>query len=99
MMGPSMIQFLFTPLSLANVTGIVDKNYCSIVSTIGKSRHSIIHYRRSPKKWIAEHSYEPAYGARPLRRFITREVETPLAKEIVAGRVLPKTKSDDRSVE
>ena len=33
-----------------------------------------------------------AYGARPLRRFITREVETPLAKEIVAGRVLPKTK-------
>ena len=44
------------------------------------------------KVWIAENAYEPAYGARPLRRFITREVETPLAKEIVSGRVLPKTK-------
>nr|HPJ00933.1 type VI secretion system ATPase TssH [Enterococcus sp.] len=43
------------------------------------------------KSWIAEQAYEPAYGARPLRRFITREVETPLAKEIVSGRVLPKT--------
>ena len=33
------------------------------------------------------------YGARPLKRFITREVETPLAKEIVSGRVMPKQKS------
>jgi ATP-dependent Clp protease ATP-binding subunit ClpB len=44
------------------------------------------------KTWIAENGYEPAYGARPLKRFITREVETPLAKEIVSGRVMPKTK-------
>lgn len=36
------------------------------------------------KTWIAENGYEPAYGARPLKRFITREVETPLAKEIVS---------------
>ena len=45
------------------------------------------------KTWIAENGYEPAYGARPLKRFITREVETPLAKEIVSGRVMPKQKS------
>ena len=34
------------------------------------------------KTWIAENGYEPAYGARPLKRFITREVETPLAKKL-----------------
>ena len=33
--------------------------------------------------------YDPAYGARPLRRFITMHIETPLAKEIVAGKILP----------
>lgn len=44
------------------------------------------------RTWIAETAYEPAYGARPLKRFITKEVETPLAKEIVAGHVLPKSK-------
>lgn len=42
--------------------------------------------------WIAENAYDPIYGARPLKRFLTKEVETPLAKEIIAGRVLPKTK-------
>ena len=44
------------------------------------------------KTWIAENAYEPAYGARPLKRFITKEVETPLAKEIVSGRITPKSK-------
>jgi ATP-dependent Clp protease ATP-binding subunit ClpB len=42
--------------------------------------------------WIAEQAYDPIYGARPIKRFLTREVETPLAKEIVAGNVPPKTK-------
>ncbi len=31
----------------------------------------------------------------PLKRFITKEVETPVAKEIVAGHVMPKSKSND----
>ncbi len=81
---------LFTPLSLEDVKGIVDK----IIAQLSKRLvHQEIYLRISDeaKDWIAENAYEPAYGARPLRRFITREVETPLAKEIVSGRVLPKT--------
>lgn len=82
---------LFTPLSLANVTGIVDKIIAQLSQRL-ENQDIQLSITEEAKKWIAEHSYEPAYGARPLRRFITREVETPLAKEIVAGRVLPKTK-------
>ncbi len=43
------------------------------------------------KAWIAEQAYDPIYGARPIKRFLTKEVETPLAKEIVGGLVPPKT--------
>ena len=41
--------------------------------------------------WIAEQAYDPIYGARPIKRFLIREVETPLAKEILSGRVMPKS--------
>lgn len=81
---------LFTPLSLADVTGIVDKIIAQLSHRL-EAQDIRLTITEEAKRWIAESSYEPAYGARPLRRFITKEVETPLAKEIVSGRVLPKT--------
>jgi ATP-dependent Clp protease ATP-binding subunit ClpB len=41
---------------------------------------------------IAKAGYDPVYGARPLKRVIQREVETPLAKQIVEGKVLDNSK-------
>ncbi len=38
------------------------------------------------KTWLAEAGFDPAYGARPLKRTIQREVETPLAKGILGGK-------------
>jgi ATP-dependent Clp protease ATP-binding subunit ClpB len=81
---------LFTPLSLENVKGIVDKVVVQLAKRL-VNQEIYLSISDDAKSWIAEQAYEPAYGARPLRRFITREVETPLAKEIVSGRVLPKT--------
>jgi len=37
------------------------------------------------KAWLAERGYDPVYGARPLKRTIQREVETPVAKMLLAG--------------
>lgn len=82
---------LFTPLSLEDVTGIVDKIIVQLSKRLA-DQEIVLDITADAKAWVAENAYEPAYGARPLRRFITREVETPLAKEIVSGRVLPKTK-------
>lgn len=84
-------MILFTPLSLENVKGIVDKMVAQLAKRLD---YQEIHLTISDeaKTWIAENAYEPAYGARPLKRFITKEVETPLAKEIVAGHILPKSK-------
>ena len=82
---------LFTPLSLEDVTGIVDKIIVQLSKRLA-DQEIVLDITADAKAWVAENAYEPAYGARPLRRLITREVETPLAKEIVSGRVLPKTK-------
>ncbi|MBO0453472.1 ATP-dependent chaperone ClpB [Candidatus Enterococcus murrayae] len=81
---------LFTPLSLDNVKGIVEKIVQHLSHRL-EEQEIQLEITEDAKSWIAEKAYEPQYGARPLKRFITREVETPLAKEIIAGRVMPKT--------
>lgn len=81
---------LFTPLSLDNVVGIVDKLVAQVTKRL-EHQEIYLHLSEEAKRWIATQAYEPAYGARPLKRFITKEVETPLAKEIISGRVTPKT--------
>jgi ATP-dependent Clp protease ATP-binding subunit ClpB len=82
---------LFTPLSLEDVKGIVEKIVQHLSQRLEEQDIQLA-ITEDAKSWIAEKAYEPQYGARPLKRFITREVETPLAKEIIAGRVMPKTK-------
>ena len=39
------------------------------------------------KKWIGEKGYDPTYGARPLKRFLQKQVETQLARALVSGEV------------
>jgi ATP-dependent Clp protease ATP-binding subunit ClpB len=40
--------------------------------------------------YLAERGYDPAYGARPLKRVIQQEVETPLSRQIIAGKISDK---------
>ena len=82
---------LFTPLSLEDVKGIIVKMTASLSERL-VDQEIVLEISDEAKTWIAENAYDPIYGARPLKRFLTKEVETPLAKEMIAGRVLPKTK-------
>jgi ATP-dependent Clp protease ATP-binding subunit ClpB len=41
----------------------------------------------SAREWLADKGYDPAYGARPLKRVIQREVQDPLAEKILLGDV------------
>ena len=43
----------------------------------------------SAKQWLGELGFDPSYGARPLKRTIQREVETPIAKAILGGKYPP----------
>ncbi|ATO55457.1 ATP-dependent chaperone ClpB [Loigolactobacillus coryniformis] len=81
---------MFTPLSLSDVQAIVVKLLQQLEQRLSNQEITLT-ISDSAKQWLAKQGYDPAFGARPLRRFITREVETPLAKEIIAGRVAPHT--------
>jgi ATP-dependent Clp protease ATP-binding subunit ClpB len=39
----------------------------------------------SAREFIAKEGYDPVYGARPLKRFIQREIETPVARRLIKG--------------
>jgi ATP-dependent Clp protease ATP-binding subunit ClpB len=39
------------------------------------------------RRWLAERGYDPAYGARPLKRVIQKHLQDNLAEEILAGRI------------
>ena len=41
----------------------------------------------SAREWLAERGYDPAYGARPLKRAIQKAVQDPLAELILSGRI------------
>ncbi|QIL46880.1 ATP-dependent chaperone ClpB [Vagococcus coleopterorum] len=82
---------MFTPLTLNNVKSIIDKMTVNLGLRLAEQGIQL-ELSTEAKDWIAESAYDPIYGARPLKRFLTKEVETPLAREIVAGKVGPNTK-------
>ena len=78
----------FSPLTFDAIEKIVDK-FIGQLSARLSSQEIELKINDDARKWITKEGYDPAYGARPLQRFITTHVETPLAKEIIAGKVMP----------
>lgn len=81
---------LFTPLTLDDVKGIVDKVLGRLQKRLSDQAITL-EITEEAKTWVAEQAYDPMFGARPLNRFVTQHIETPLAKEIVAGHVMPES--------
>lgn len=79
---------MFTPLSMTAIKQIVDK-FIGLLSDRLDDQNINLTITDPAKEWLAKNGYEPAYGARPLQRFITDYVETPLAKQIIAGKIMP----------
>ena len=77
---------LFKPLSLKEITEIVDLLVSSLNKRLEDRKVSVV-FTNSAKKWIGEKGYDPTYGARPLKRFLQKQVETQLARALVAGEV------------
>ena len=75
---------LFKPLTLAEIEGVVDLLLADVEKRL--SEHGL-RLNVTPKacEFIAREGYDPVYGARPLKRFIQAEIETPLARRIIGG--------------
>jgi ATP-dependent Clp protease ATP-binding subunit ClpB len=80
---------MFRPLTRDNVFGIVDL----IVDDLNRrleEREISIRITDAAKKYITDQAYDPSYGARPLKRYIQKNVETMSAKLILEDKVKPK---------
>ena len=77
----------FDPLTIADLVKIVDLQIDQLATRLADRRISL-EVTPSAAEWLARIGYDPAYGARPLRRLIQREIGDSLAKEILAGKVI-----------
>lgn len=73
---------LFRPLSVNDMSMIVDKILTQLNIRLMDERISI-KVSDEAKKWLGEEAYEPQFGARPLKRFVQRQIETPLARMMI----------------
>jgi ATP-dependent Clp protease ATP-binding subunit ClpB len=77
---------LFHRLTRANMTGVVDIQLGRLRKMLG-DRKITLDLNAAAIAWLAEAGYDPVYGARPLKRVIQRELQNPLAKLILEGRL------------
>jgi len=82
---------IFRPLSMEHVKKIVDIMIRRLEERL-KDKKIELELTERAKEYLARKGYDPAFGARPLRRVIEREIETPLAMKIISGEV----KDNDR---
>jgi ATP-dependent Clp protease ATP-binding subunit ClpB len=77
---------LFHRLQRADMTKIVDIQMVRLAKLLEDRKITLV-LDRSARDWLAEKGWDPAYGARPLKRVIQKSVQDPLAELILAGRV------------
>jgi ATP-dependent Clp protease ATP-binding subunit ClpA len=77
---------LFKPLTVEEIGRIVDLQLDELRKRL-KERDLGLRLTPRAKELLVERGYDPVYGARPLKRLIQREVETPVARKIVSGEV------------
>lgn len=77
---------LFKPLALNEIKDIVSKLVIELQERLS-DQHIQLRINEEAKEYIAENGFDPVYGARPLKRFIQRNVETKLARRIIAGQI------------
>ncbi len=77
---------LFHRLKRADMGRIVDIQFARLTKLVADRRIELT-LEPSAREWLADRGYDPAYGARPLKRVIQREVQDPLAEKILMGEI------------
>ncbi len=77
---------LFSRLGRAHMTGIVDIQLQGLRDLLSQ-RRIVLDIDPKAKEWLADKGYDPAYGARPLKRVIQTELQNKLAEMILEGQI------------
>ncbi|HMQ31826.1 MAG TPA: AAA family ATPase [Chloroflexaceae bacterium] len=75
---------LFHPLSMEDLTRIVDLQVGELVARLRDQRISLT-LTQTAKEYLVVEGFNPVYGARPLRRTVQRMLETPISRELLRG--------------
>jgi len=78
---------LFKGLTLEEIEQVVDLLSADLQRRLS-DRQVKLELTPAARKFIAEKGYDPHYGARPLKRFLQRELETKIARQLIAGGIL-----------
>jgi ATP-dependent Clp protease ATP-binding subunit ClpB len=78
---------LFKPLTLDEITKIVDLLLIDLNRRLLDKRVTVSLDAKA-REWVAEKGYDPVFGARPLRRFLQRTIETQLARALISGEII-----------
>ena len=81
----------YKPLTRENITGIIDLLLASLNKRLEDKQLST-ELTPAAKQYVIDNGYDPQYGARPLKRFLQRNVETLLGRTIIAGDLSAGTK-------
>ena len=75
---------VFSPLTESQIEKIIDLTLKSLSARL-KDRDITLHLTDAAKSYIAREAYDPLYGARPVKRYLQKYVETELAEMIIRG--------------
>ena len=78
---------VFSPLTEAQIEKIIDLSMEDIQKRL-EDRNITIRLTDESKKLIAKEAYSPMYGARPVKRYLQKHIETGLAARIIAGEIM-----------
>jgi ATP-dependent Clp protease ATP-binding subunit ClpB len=77
---------LFKPLTLEEIGSIVDLLLADLNRRLA-DRRVVVALDKKAREWAAEKGYDPVFGARPLKRYLQRQIETRLARGLISGEV------------
>ncbi len=75
---------VFHNLAPEHIRQIVDLQVAYLAERMAEQHYSL-ELSDAAREWLAKEGYDPEYGARPLKRVIAREIESPLSREVLAG--------------
>jgi ATP-dependent Clp protease ATP-binding subunit ClpC len=76
---------MFSPLTVAQMEHIVDLQMKEIQERLNEFGVKV-ELTETARKWLAKQGYDPAFGARPLRRALQKYLESPLSVELLGGK-------------
>ena len=79
---------VFKPLDRAEARQVLELLLAELSRRLGE-KGIALQVKEAAKVYLAQKGYDPAYGARPMRRVIQSEIEDPLAEQILRGGLLP----------